>query len=94
MRKTSFQNNTAGTAQQVGKIQSFSIADHGIIGKINGQIVSQESGPNIETSDDDRFTLGKLPAQTERLRESNVKKMCEEEWQPRLLILTGFPCLA
>jgi hypothetical protein len=37
----------------------------------------------------DELSLGKLPDQTERLKESPAMKLCQEEWQPRFILITG-----
>jgi hypothetical protein len=37
----------------------------------------------------DGLSLGKLPVQSERLKESLAMKLCQEEWQPRSIMLTG-----
>jgi hypothetical protein len=38
----------------------------------------------------DGLTLGKLPAQHERVKSALVMKLCQDgEWQPRIIILTS-----
>jgi hypothetical protein len=37
----------------------------------------------------DELSLGKLPDQSERLKESPAMKLCQEEWQPRFILITG-----
>ena len=37
----------------------------------------------------DELSLGKLPDQSEILKASTVMKLCQEEWQPRCICLTG-----
>jgi hypothetical protein len=39
----------------------------------------------------DELSLGKLPDQSERLKESPAMKLCQEEWQPRFIFITGIP---
>jgi hypothetical protein len=39
--------------------------------------------------EDDELSLGKLPDQSERLKGSPVMKLCQEEWQPRFIYMTG-----
>ncbi len=41
----------------------------------------------------DELSLGKLPDQSERLKESPVMKLCQEEWQPRFIYMTGIALL-
>jgi hypothetical protein len=35
------------------------------------------------------LTLGQLPPVTERLKSDDVMKLCQDEWQPRRLVLTA-----
>jgi hypothetical protein len=37
----------------------------------------------------DELSLGKIPDQHEILKASPVMKLCQEEWQPRCISLTG-----
>ena len=42
-----------------------------------------------KSSSNDELSLGKLPDQSEILKASSVMKLCQEEWQPRCIYLTG-----
>ena len=39
----------------------------------------------------DELSLGKLPDRNERVKESPAMKLCQEEWQPRFILITGLP---
>jgi hypothetical protein len=47
-----------------------------------------EDRRNSDESNDE-LSLGKLPDQTERLKESPAMKLCQEEWQLRFIVITG-----
>jgi hypothetical protein len=42
-----------------------------------------------KSSSNDELSLGKLPDQSEIIKASSVMKLCQEEWQPRCIYLTG-----
>ena len=45
---------------------------------------------SIESKDlRDQLTLGQLPPEAERLKYEDVSKLCQGEWQPRILLLTA-----
>ena len=48
----------------------------------------QEERKNSDELNDE-LSLGKLPDQNERLKDSLVMKLCQEEWQPRFIMVTG-----
>ena len=58
--------------------------------RVGNKFLDSRKGNIVITTDadeDEDFAMGKLPVQQERLFEMKVGMLCQEEWQPRTLVL-------
>ena len=81
---SSFQHRYSGGSLE-GKRNHFSTSM--VLRQSNS--IDNERRKQEEKKSEDELSLGKLPDQNERIKEGFVMKLCQEEWQPRFIVVTG-----
>ena len=60
--------------------------------RVGNRFLDSRKGNIVITSgadDNEDFAMGKLPPQAERIFSQNVGMLCQEEWQPRCIVLSS-----